>query len=236
MITLTNYFSGQLLKLLSFLVLQFSPSLKSQFAFIKQTVAKSTGQIKKIPDHLTNSLIQIEDKRFFQHQGIDIYAIMRAVVRNTTTKRLEGASTIVQQLIRNITDEREIKFKRKIKEIIFASLIDNEFSKDKILFAYLDTYRFKNCIGIFTFCQYENYNLDNLSINQSAEIAARFKYPTLHKTNYIKYLKRVRTIERKTTPNIMIKYFSRHAFIFSNSFFGGLLYIFPDSLFRQTAN
>lgn len=52
---------------------------------------------------------------------------------------------------------------------------------------------------IISFCNYENYNLDNLSVNQAAEIAARFKYPILRKTNYVKYLKRVRIIEIKTT-------------------------------------
>lgn len=181
------------------MIMQLSPSLKLQFTFIKQTISKSSEQIKNIPNHLTNSLIIIEDKRFRQHYGVDLYAILRAIIRNTTTKRLEGASTIVQQLIRNITNEREINIKRKMKEIILASLIDKVYSKDEILFAYFDTYRFENCIGIFTFCKYENYNLDNLSVNQAAEIAARFKYPILRKTNYVKYLKRVRIIEIKTT-------------------------------------
>lgn len=181
--------------------MQLSPSLKLQFTFIKQTISKSSEQIKNIPNHLTNSLILIEDKRFRQHYGVDLYAILRAIIRNTTTKRLEGASTIVQQLIRNITNEREISIKRKMKEIILASLIDKVYSKDEILFAYFDTYRFENCIGIFTFCKFENYNLDNLSVNQAAEIAAGFKYPILRKANYIKYLKRVRIIEIKTTPN-----------------------------------
>ncbi|MHB1108527.1 MAG: biosynthetic peptidoglycan transglycosylase [Lutibacter sp.] len=197
---MTNYFSGQILRFLSILIMQLSPSLKLQFTFIKQTISKSTEQIKYIPDHLINSLILIEDKRFKKHYGVDLYAILRAIIRNTTTKRLEGASTIVQQLIRNITNEREINIKRKMKEIILASLIDKVYSKDEILFAYFDTYRFENCIGIFTFCKYENYNLDNLSVNQAAEIAARFKYPILRKTNYVKYLKRVRIIEIKTTP------------------------------------
>jgi len=196
-ITLANYFSGQTIRIISFLILQFSSSLKLQFTFIKQTVAKSNSQSKKIPDCLTNALIAIEDRRFFQHKGIDIYSIIRALYKNITTKRLEGASTISQQLVRNITNEREIKVKRKMKEIVFASLLEGDFSKNEILLAYYDTYRFKNCIGIFEFCKNENYNLDDISVKWAAEIAARFKYPILQKTNYSKYLRRVRTIEIK---------------------------------------
>jgi penicillin-binding protein 2A len=177
----------------------FSPSIKNQYLTIMETVAISLSEINKIPDHLIYSLILIEDRRFFEHKGVDVYAIIRAITKNVTTKRIEGASTIVQQLIRNITNEREIKINRKLKEIVFASLLDKEFSKDKILTAYLNTYQFKNSSGIFAFCQNENYNLDSLTKNQSAEIAARFKYPTITKDNYIKYLKRVRTIEKMQT-------------------------------------
>ena len=197
MITLINAFFGQTIWLIAYLTLKFDTSLKSQFNFVKQTVVMSLTQAKNVPDNLTNALIQIEDRRFYRHRGIDVYSIFRAFIKNTTTDRLEGASTITQQLVRNITNERKIKLRRKIKEIIFAALIDKDFSKHEILFAYVNTYRFKNCIGVFVFCKLENYDLDNLSVSQATEIAARFKYPDLHKTNYIKYLKRVRTIEKK---------------------------------------
>jgi membrane carboxypeptidase/penicillin-binding protein len=195
MIKLLNVFLGGLVRTFSILALQFSLQLKSQFIFIKQIVLKSSEQKKIIAELLIHSVIAIEDKRFFQHVGIDIYSIIRAIVKNTTTRRLEGASTIVQQLIRNITNEREIKLKRKIKEIIFATLITEEFSKNEILFAYFNTYKFKDCVGVVEFCQNENYDIKDLTSTQIAEVAARFKYPTLNKTNYIRYLKRVRKIE-----------------------------------------
>lgn len=199
MILLLNYSAGCLIRIISLLVLKLNSSLKFQYVFIKETIA-TVNKIKNgRPEHLPEAIIEIEDKRFFHHLGVDFYSIIRALVKNTTTNRLEGASTIVQQLIRNITNERQIKFKRKIKEIILASLVDKVFSKDEILMAYLATYRFKNCIGIFTLCQCDQYDVNNLSVNESAQIAARFKYPFLHKANYINYLKRVRTIERKIT-------------------------------------
>lgn len=189
------------MRFISILLIHLSPSLKSKFLFIKTTILKSNRKYKEIPEQLTNSLLLIEDKRFRQHKGVDFYSIIRAIVRNSTTNRLEGASTIVQQLIRNISNDREINIHRKLNEIILASLIDKSYSKKEILFAYFDTYIFDNCIGVFSLCKLENYDIDNLSVKQSAEIAARFKYPSLRYSNYIKYLKRVRTIEIKTTPN-----------------------------------
>lgn len=204
MITLTNYFAGLLIRLISIVTVKFNPKLSEQFIIIKNVVISSNSKDKRLPRQLVKSVIDIEDKRFFFHSGIDIYSIFRALAKNATTNRLEGASTIVQQLVRNVTDRREINFKRKINEIILATLLNDTFTKNEILYAYFDTYKFKNSIGIFNFCQNENYNLDNLSIIESAQIAARLKYPHITKTNYIKFLKRVRTIEIKTTPNTVL--------------------------------
>lgn len=201
MITLTNYFAGLLIRLISVVTIKFNPKLSEQFIIIKNVVSSSNSKYKRLPRQLVKSVIDIEDKRFFFHSGIDVYSIIRALIKNITTNRLEGASTIVQQLVRNITDRRELKFKRKINEIILATLVNNLFTKDEILHAYFDTYKFKNSIGIYNFCIIENYNLDNLSFIESAQVASRFKYPHVTKTNYIKYLKRVRTIEIKNTLN-----------------------------------
>jgi len=80
---------------------------------------------------------------------------------------------------------------------MLAVLISMEFSKNEIMFAYLNTYNFNNCVGVCSLCSMENYDIENLSYNDAAQIAARFKYPSITKSNYIKYLKRVRTIEKK---------------------------------------
>jgi len=91
----------------------------------------------------------------------------------------EGASTINQQLIRNITNDREVKFKRKFNEVLLAVLIDNEFTKGEILNAYVSLYEFNSCKGISDFCRVEKYDLTKLSIHDCFELAARFKYQTL---------------------------------------------------------
>lgn len=196
MINAFNSIGGKVVLLIALLVLKKSSSTKLKLKTIKNNINKNKEKIA-IPDILIASIIRIEDKRFYNHNGIDIYSITRAVYKNLTTKRLEGASTIVQQLVRNTTNERSITFKRKINEIFLAILIDKQFSKNEIIIAYLETYNFGKSIGINSLCLNEKYFLNTLSNYEVAQITARLKYPNLNKTNYIKFLKRVRTIEIK---------------------------------------
>ena len=64
-------------------------------------------------------------------------------------------------------------------------------------------YEFENRMDLERLCQNENYNLNNLTNNEACQIAARFKYPYLIESNYCRYLKRVRTIEIKTTSLLL---------------------------------
>jgi len=197
MIRILNYLIGKFLQFTSMLLLRCSKEMRLQFNKIKTELIKANNLDKDFPEVLLNGLIAIEDKRYFLHFGVDFYSIMRASIRNVTSKRIEGASTITQQFVRNITGERKIRFKRKIKEMLFASLIDYQFSKKEIISAYLNSYRFRNCVGVHEFCKLEQYNINKLSVNETAQIAARFKYPSINEINYLKYLKRVRFIECK---------------------------------------
>jgi len=194
-----NYISARTIRLIALLAIRLSTSFRHKFFFVKEEILKVNRQRINLSENLVCSIVEIEDKRYFRHSGIDLYSIMRAIYKNISASRIEGASTIVQQLVRNIINEREIKASRKVKEIMLATLIDKEFSKIEIIFAYLETYRFNNCIGLSELCKNENYNINSLSRTDSAQIAARLKYPTINISNYIKYLKRVRTIE-KTSP------------------------------------
>ena len=86
-----------------------------------------------IPDVVINSFLSAEDKNFFKHPGIDAKGIVRAVVNNlkniTQNKRLEGASTITQQVAKNFLLTNEVSMKRKIKEAILALRIERAYSK-----------------------------------------------------------------------------------------------------------
>ena len=77
-----------------------------------------------MPDKVVNAFLSAEDKNFFNHPGIDAKGILRAIVKNikniSQNKRLEGASTITQQVAKNFLLSNEVSLKRKIKEAILA--------------------------------------------------------------------------------------------------------------------
>jgi membrane carboxypeptidase/penicillin-binding protein len=202
MVGIINYLSGNLILILALIRMKVSVSFLLKLTIIKNKVIFLNEKKEKLPKILIISILEIEDKRYFQHKGIDVYSILRAIFKNITSNRIEGASTITQQMVRNITNDREIKITRKISELMLATLINKMYSKNEILVTYLETYLFNNCVGIINFCENEKYDIESLSINECAQISGRLKYPNLNRGNYIKYLKRVRTIEIKTTNHI----------------------------------
>lgn len=93
----------------------------------------------EIPKHMIDALLATEDRRFFEHGGIDIWGIMRAMVRNIMAGGVvQGGSTITQQLAKNtfLTPERTLK--RKIQEVMLSMWIEGHFSKEKIIEMYLN--------------------------------------------------------------------------------------------------
>ena len=92
---------------------------------------------KAIPTIVINSFLSAEDKNFFSHPGVDAKGVIRAVINNisniASSKRLEGASTITQQVAKNFLLTNELSFNRKIKEAILAFRIERALSKKRIL-------------------------------------------------------------------------------------------------------
>ncbi|TZE82277.1 transglycosylase domain-containing protein [Calorimonas adulescens] len=96
--------------------------------------------INKIPDNLKNAFIATEDARFYKHHGIDFIRIMGAFVANIKAGDItQGGSTITQQLIKTVMLSPEKTLKRKIQEAYLAYQLENVYSKDQILEAYLNT-------------------------------------------------------------------------------------------------
>ena len=97
---------------------------------------------ESIPEKVINSFLSAEDKNFFNHPGIDAKGIIRASIKNLSNilndKRLEGASTITQQVAKNFLLTNEVSLKRKIKEAILAFRIERAYSKQRILELYLN--------------------------------------------------------------------------------------------------
>lgn len=95
-------------------------------------------KIDSVPRDLINATVAIEDKHFYYHPGVDITGIARAIKRNLEGKKLQGGSTITQQLIKNALLNNDQTFTRKIKEIVLALWIERIYSKTEILQMYFN--------------------------------------------------------------------------------------------------
>ncbi len=95
--------------------------------------------LSEMPDHLKNAFIAAEDSRFREHGGVDVWGILRAFVKNMQAGAIvQGGSTITQQVTKSFFLTPERTYERKVKEAILAHRIDRRFSKDEILFLYLN--------------------------------------------------------------------------------------------------
>lgn len=139
--------------------------------------------IQKIPNIVKQAFISAEDKNFYEHGGIDKYAILRAVITNVknlgSNRRLVGASTITQQVAKNFLLTNEVKFERKIKEAILAIRMEKALSKDQILEMYLnEIFLGQRAYGVASAAMiYFNKPLKELTIEESAYLSALPKAP-----------------------------------------------------------
>jgi len=96
-------------------------------------------ELEQIPEHVQDAFIASEDANFWNHPGVDPMGIVRAVLRNALKgKKAQGASTITQQVARNFLLSSEKKYSRKIKEMILATRVEEAFTKEHILYLYLN--------------------------------------------------------------------------------------------------
>jgi len=138
--------------------------------------------LDKIPDILKNAVISTEDSRFYQHNGIDLKGVLRALKIDITTGASQGASTITQQLIRSSMLSNEKTFERKIKEAVLAIEFENKYSKDQILEWYLNQVPFG--INIYgaqeASLTYFNKPLSEVDLAQAALLAAIIQAPSYY--------------------------------------------------------
>ena len=134
-----------------------------------------------IPLTLDNAFVVMEDKDFYKHKGIDIKAIIRAVIANTENDEIvQGASTITQQLAKNIFLSQEVTWQRKVKEIFVATYIEKKYSKNEILEFYLNNIYFANgYYGVGAAARgYFDKEVNELSLAEQVFIAAIPNSPT----------------------------------------------------------
>jgi penicillin-binding protein 1A len=136
--------------------------------------------LEDIPVVMRNAVIAAEDSEFYKHKGVDFSAIIRAFWKNVTSGRVEqGASTITQQLARNMFLTQEKTLARKIKEAILAVRLEQTFSKEKILEMYLNVIYFGHgAWGIHSACQlYFNKEPKDLTLSEATLLAGIIKAP-----------------------------------------------------------
>ena len=137
-----------------------------------------------IPKNVINSFLSAEDKNFFSHPGVDAKGVMRAIVNNIqnimTSKRLEGASTITQQVAKNFLLTNEVSLNRKIKEAILAFRIERALSKERILELYLNQiYLGSGAYGVAAASlEFFDKSIKELDYNEAALLAALPKAPS----------------------------------------------------------
>ncbi len=134
-----------------------------------------------IPQAMKDAVIAIEDKRFEDHHGVDWARTLSAVVNLASGKDTYGGSTLTQQLIKNITDDNEVSITRKLREICKALKLENEYTKDQILEAYLNVVNFGNsCQGVEAAAQlYFGKHIQDCTIAECAAIAGITQNPSL---------------------------------------------------------
>ena len=139
---------------------------------------------ESIPKKIINSFLAAEDKNFFSHPGVDAKGILRAIINNikniAQNKRLEGASTITQQVAKNFLLTNEVSIKRKIKEAILAFRIERAYTKERILELYLNQiYLGQGTYGIAAASlEYFDKSIKNLNYSEAALLAALPKAPS----------------------------------------------------------
>ena len=137
-----------------------------------------------IPKNVINSFLSAEDKNFFSHPGVDAKGVLRALINNISniisSKRLEGASTITQQVAKNFLLTNEVSINRKVKEAILAFRIERVLSKQRILELYLNQiYLGSGAYGVAAASlEYFDKSIKDLNYAEAALLAALPKAPS----------------------------------------------------------
>ncbi len=160
----------------------------SRIVFLKRAVNSRLDRshytrIDEIPTSMQQAIVAVEDKRFYDHHGFDIEGIMRATLVNLQQGEIdEGASTITQQLVKNLFLTHERSFGRKAEEFLLSLAMEFNYSKDEILEMYLNTiYYGSNFYGIEEAAEgYFGKHPSELQLPEAAMLAGLPNAPSLY--------------------------------------------------------
>ena len=139
--------------------------------------------LDEMPRSLRQAIVAVEDSRFYKHKGFDIESIIRATVVNVESGQIEeGASTITQQLVKNLFLSQEQSFTRKAEELLLAMSMERNFTKDQILELYLNTIYFGSSFyGVYEASKgYFGKEPMDLTLAESSMLAGLPNAPSLY--------------------------------------------------------
>lgn len=138
-------------------------------------------ELDKLPDTLVKATLATEDRRFYEHFGIDVFGTLRALLSNVQANSVvEGGSSITQQLAKNLFLSSERTFERKIREAFLSLWLEATYSKDEILKLYFDrAYMGGGNFGVVAAAEYYfGKRVQDITLAESAMLAGLFKAPT----------------------------------------------------------
>lgn len=159
---------------------------------------------EKLPKNLTNAIISIEDRRFYKHFGFDILGFSRAMITNMFRKRYaQGASTITQQVAKNIFLTPNKTIRRKVQELLLSFWLEHKFTKNQIMALYLNRVYFGsgNYGANAASNWYFNKNVYDLNVREAAVLAGMLKAPN----RYNPILHRQKALDRAQTVLMAMK-------------------------------
>ena len=166
-------------------------------------------KLDNISDYLINATISIEDKNFYNHKGFDFFRILKSLYINITNKKtLQGASTISQQLVKNLFLDFDKTWERKTKEAWLTVRLESQYSKDEILEGYLNTINYGGVYGIENASHYYfNKNSSDLTLAEASILAGIPKSPSNYSplTNLENAKKRQKLVLESMVNNGYIK-------------------------------
>jgi penicillin-binding protein 1A len=144
-------------------------------------IQRDSVPVDEMPDHVIKAVLATEDRRFFEHYGIDVLGLSRAIFENVRANSVvQGGSSITQQLAKNLFLTNERTFERKIKEAFLSLWLEANLSKKEILQLYLDrAYMGGGTFGIEAAADfYFGKSVKDLNLAEAAMLAGLFKAPT----------------------------------------------------------
>lgn len=143
-------------------------------------------KLEDISDNLVDATLSTEDKHFYKHIGFDYFRIIKAVIKNISSRSLsEGASTITQQYARNLYLNYDKTWRRKIEEALLAFELETHYTKDEILEGYLNTINYGGVFGIENASQYYfNKSASELTLAESSMLAGIPQSPSNYSPLY----------------------------------------------------